>query len=167
MPLSLTLIVAILGCFWRIVLGGANKWASWSKGIIWLRWCWDFSHDEPVLRRSVIMAVCPLLCAPVWSAPIPWWTACLLTVAGTVQWVWPGRDFAVWWSLLGAHGLWAVFSVGVLYTTVGWNPLILWPLLAPLTCVAAYHFGMRVGDDRIGQGVTGAAVFGCLTLAVW
>lgn len=163
MPLSVALIVSIFGGLWRVVLGGANKWASWSQDIPWLRWCWDFTHEggEPVLRRSVIMTVCPLLTAPVWFSTTPWWCALVLTVAAVVQWVWPGRNFAVWWSLLGAHGLWGVVSATALYISGG----VWWfPLIPPFVCILSYRFKK---DDRIGQAATGAAVFGCLTLSVW
>lgn len=161
------LIVGVIGCFWRIVLGGANKWAAWSQSVWWLRWCWDFGHEEPVLRRSVIMAVSPLLCIPLWLSPIPLWASAALTVVACVQWVWPGRDFAVWWSLAGAHGLWSAVGIGVLCVVFGWRWVNLWPVVSPVVAVISYEISKRTDNDRIGQGATGATVFGCLALAVW
>lgn len=165
-----SLIAAVAGYLWRIILGGANRWASWSIRVRWLHWCWDFDTEDgqPVLRRGrVIMPAALLVCVPIWLSPAVWWVKLVLTVCAVAQWVWPGRDFAVWWSLLGAHGIWAVVGVSVLELAFGWRVINLLPLVPPLVAVASYHFGMRAGDDRIGQGSTGAAVFGCLTYAVW
>lgn len=159
--LALAVVAAILGGLWRIVLGGANRWAARSQSIRWLRWCWDFGHDEPVLRRSIIMAVAPLLCLPAWLNH-PWAVAFPLTACATLQWVWPGRDFAAWWSLAGAHGLWAVAAVVTLVHGGSPLPLAFLPLLAPVIVVASYAIGLRHGNDRIGQGASGAAVYGIL-----
>lgn len=160
--LVVTILAAALGGAWRVVLGGANKWAAWSQSVRWLRWCWDFNQEDgqPVLRRSVTMIISPLLCAPVWLAPVPWWVALALTACATVQWVWPGRDFAVWWSLGGAHLLWALASAAAIGYGVAWSWPALLPLLVPVVAIVAYAISLRVDNDRIGQAATGAAVYG-------
>jgi hypothetical protein len=107
------------------------------------------------------MPVAPMLCLPAWINH-PWTVALPLTAFATVQWVWPGRDFAVWWSLAGAHGLWAVAAVVTLVHGGSPLPLAFLPLLAPVIVVASYAVGLRAGNDRIGQGASGAAVFGIL-----
>lgn len=156
-----------LGGAWRVVLGGEKAWAFWTLRHRWLHWLWDFEQDpaEPVLRRSIIMAVCPLLALPAWSA-LPWWAATLLTAGATLQWVWPGRDFARAESLLAAHGLWAVVMGGlVLYLRWGAvSPLVL--LLSPVVAVLGYEVATARGDDRIGQAAAGFSAYACLTVAV-
>lgn len=107
--LALACQVAV-GALWRGVLDGWKSWAEWSMRVRWLHWLWDWSHDEPVLRRSAIVVAGVGLTWPLWLW-LPWvWalmgsaTALLYYVMGHTVDRW-----TVWLRYLGvgALGYWA------------------------------------------------------------
>lgn len=101
---------------------------------VWVLVTWLFGMNARRMQgshgtRSMGYMLYALIVAPMPLVLTPW-VGALVAALCCIQFVWPGRDFAKWYSLAGAHAVAMVPAAGLLWWAGGW-----WGLL-PLAVVA-------------------------------